>query len=65
MLNHVVLSWEEAKVGLDIEGSGSRDLAFQMGPGHEGEACKGAASRVGGPEKGNRLSGMTRAEGKV
>lgn len=52
-------------MGLDIEGSGGRALAFQTGPGHEGEACKGAASKVGGSEKGHRLSGMTRAEGRV
>lgn len=48
-----------------MEGSGGRALVFRMGPRYEGGACKGAASRVGGSEKGYRLSGMTRAEGKV
>lgn len=41
MLNRVILSWEEAKVGLDIAGSGGRALAFEMGAGPEGAAWEG------------------------
>lgn len=57
----MVLSWEEAKVGLDFAGSGA--LAFQMSPGHEGEAWEGF--QLAASSKGHRLSDTTSLEGRV
>lgn len=44
----MVLSWEEAEVGLEVAG---RALALQMGPGHEGGAWEGVANRGQGSEE--------------